>query len=77
MGALSLWNKSNWDNMYGKSYAVRILPLIDQVLENLILMPKGASSHMAPESVSKIARREILPISWPACSSDLNPVKII
>ncbi len=73
-----LWNKNKWGNIDGKGYALRIIPLIDEEIgEDLTWMHDNASPHTAPESLLEQEHREMIPIVWPACSPDLNPIKTI
>ncbi len=40
-------------------------------------MHDNASLHTSPECVLEQAGREMLPVPWPACSPDLNPIETI
>jgi hypothetical protein len=57
---------------------LRIIPLIDEEIgEDLTWMHDNASPHRSPESLREQKKRDVPPIVWPACSSDLNPIETI
>lgn len=69
-----------WGTINQQSYCDRIVPLIHgwiQLHPKLQLMQDGALGHSAGETYRELAQRGIIPIFWPAYSSDLNPIEAV
>lgn len=80
-GPCQFWEKE-WGTITSRSYSDRIIPLVDGwfrlcSLQGLTheFMQDNASPHVAALTMQEFKAREIIPIFWPACSPDLNPIE--
>lgn len=71
-----------WDPKWGKinagAYQQHTIPIVDAYLKEhpeLIFMHDLAPAHKAKSTVVELERREIVLLTWPANSPDLNPIE--
>ena len=82
-GPCLFWEKE-WGYIDSEKYSERIVPIIDGYIRllrqqnSLIqLMQDGAPGHASRNTIRELSERGIYPISWPAFSPDLNPIKMV
>lgn len=72
------WEKE-WKTITSASYCEHIVPILEQYIHRtgLVLMQDNATGHVAQATLEFIRKRNVVPIFWPACSPDLNPIKTL
>lgn len=78
-GPYLFWEK-DWGSIDSEQYCQKIVPLIDGMVRLrpfLSVMQDNAPSHSAARTMQEFHDRRIIPIKWPPCSPDLNPIESV
>ena len=79
-GPYLFWNKKKCGNIGSKTYHEYTVPLIYEYIEqhtDIYLMQDNCSGHAAKATLEHMASIRIVPMYWPSCSPDLNPIETV